>query len=356
MSNYITYNPYITSTKKGGVSAVFLSKKPQNFHISNTSQAAVKEYVYYSFGLSCSPLLHYRKAYRANSYGNAIANLLGSLHTGKERDSETGFSYFGARYYDSDILTGWLSVDPMADKYPGLSPYAYCGWNPVRLVDPDGRDICIVGDDAYREKVENLILKLQKSGIAGRYLVYNALKSDNTFTLIQPNENNKHLQNEIFRNGSNGEKTAIIFDVNSKGVYDEANGSVQYNSLTILAHELSHFVFPQKGRLLKDGCRTNIPAGEVKAVEWENMFRHSTDMDLRKKYDGINVYGKEIENSKYKNYFNLSSKPNYMAEPKDVGVFKMIIIGSAKKPYGYKARGSYIDVISSWRESRYSIR
>ena len=61
--------------------------------------------------------------------------------TGKERDSETGLSYFGARYYDSDILTGWLSVDPMADKYPNMSPYAYCGWNPVRLVDPDGRDI-----------------------------------------------------------------------------------------------------------------------------------------------------------------------------------------------------------------------
>ncbi|MBO7227757.1 MAG: hypothetical protein J6V33_09250, partial [Bacteroidales bacterium] len=61
--------------------------------------------------------------------------------TGKERDSETGFSYFGARYYDSDLMTGWLSVDPMADKYPGLSPYAYCAWNPVKLVDPDGEDI-----------------------------------------------------------------------------------------------------------------------------------------------------------------------------------------------------------------------
>ena len=43
--------------------------------------------------------------------------------TGKERDSETGFSYFGARYYDSDLMTGWLSVDPLADKYPSLSPY-----------------------------------------------------------------------------------------------------------------------------------------------------------------------------------------------------------------------------------------
>ena len=63
-----------------------------------------------------------------------------SSSTGKERDSETGFSYFGARYYDSDLMTGWLSVDPLADKYPNLSPYAYCAWNPIRLVDPDGRD------------------------------------------------------------------------------------------------------------------------------------------------------------------------------------------------------------------------
>ena len=58
--------------------------------------------------------------------------------TGKERDSETGFSYFGARYYDSDILTGWLSVDPMADDFLYISPYNYCNWNPVKLKDPDG--------------------------------------------------------------------------------------------------------------------------------------------------------------------------------------------------------------------------
>ena len=59
--------------------------------------------------------------------------------SGKERDEETGYSYFGARYYNSD-LSVWLSVDPMSDKYPGVSPYVYCGNNPVRLVDEDGRD------------------------------------------------------------------------------------------------------------------------------------------------------------------------------------------------------------------------
>ena len=90
-----------------------------------------------STGKTCSLLLCYSKANRTNSCGNAIANSPGLLH------AETGFSYFGARYYDSDILTGWLSVDPMADKYPNISPYAYCGWNPVRLVDPNGREIIL---------------------------------------------------------------------------------------------------------------------------------------------------------------------------------------------------------------------
>ena len=58
--------------------------------------------------------------------------------SGKERDEETGFGYFGARYYDSELLTGWLSVDPMMDKYPSISGYAYCVNNPVILIDPDG--------------------------------------------------------------------------------------------------------------------------------------------------------------------------------------------------------------------------
>ena len=60
---------------------------------------------------------------------------------GKEKDYESGFHYYGARYYWSELLTGWLSVDPMSDKYPSMSPYNYCAWNPIILVDPDGREI-----------------------------------------------------------------------------------------------------------------------------------------------------------------------------------------------------------------------
>jgi len=68
-------------------------------------------------------------------------NITGFPFTGKEKDPETGYSYFGARYLDHELMTMWLSVDPLADKYPSISPYAYCAWNPVKLVDPDGSEM-----------------------------------------------------------------------------------------------------------------------------------------------------------------------------------------------------------------------
>jgi RHS repeat-associated protein len=65
----------------------------------------------------------------------------------KEKDEESGYSYFGARYYDSE-LSIWLSVDPMAAKYPGLTPYNYCAGNPMILVDPNGMEIGNYIDEA----------------------------------------------------------------------------------------------------------------------------------------------------------------------------------------------------------------
>ena len=72
----------------------------------------------------------------------------------KEKDYESGYHYYGARYYDSELLTGWLSVVPMTDKYPFISPYAYCAWNPIILVDPDGRDTSYYNLDGKQQFVK----------------------------------------------------------------------------------------------------------------------------------------------------------------------------------------------------------
>ncbi|MCQ2336911.1 MAG: hypothetical protein MJ010_07010 [Paludibacteraceae bacterium] len=34
----------------------------------------------------------------------------------------------------------WLGVDPLAEKYPGVSPYVYCAGTPVIYVNLNGRD------------------------------------------------------------------------------------------------------------------------------------------------------------------------------------------------------------------------
>ncbi|MCQ2217761.1 MAG: RHS repeat-associated core domain-containing protein [Paludibacteraceae bacterium] len=68
------------------------------------------------------------------------------LFNAKELDNETGLYYYGARYLDP-MGAMWLSVDPMWEKYAGMSPYNYCAGNPVKLVDVDGRDYVYFKED-----------------------------------------------------------------------------------------------------------------------------------------------------------------------------------------------------------------
>ncbi len=44
---------------------------------------------------------------------------------------------FGARLY-VPFTARWTAVDPLANKYPGHSPYNYCVNNPINRFDPDG--------------------------------------------------------------------------------------------------------------------------------------------------------------------------------------------------------------------------
>ncbi|OXA82894.1 hypothetical protein B0A56_03310 [Flavobacterium columnare NBRC 100251 = ATCC 23463] len=68
------------------------------------------------------------------------------LFNGKELDRETNLTYYGARYLDMKTSL-WLNVDPLAEKYPNVSPYVYCFNDPINVIDPDGRDGIRVIDD-----------------------------------------------------------------------------------------------------------------------------------------------------------------------------------------------------------------
>jgi len=72
----------------------------------------------------------------------AALNRIGSRSTGKERDTESGNDYFGARYYASS-MGRWLSPDkPFADQHTSnpqsWNLYAYGRNNPLKNVDLNG--------------------------------------------------------------------------------------------------------------------------------------------------------------------------------------------------------------------------
>ena len=81
-------------------------------------------------------------------YGGIIADLSSGQNEqefkfgDKKLDRTYGLDLydFEARQYDA-IAPWFTSIDPLAEKYYSISPYAYCAGDPVNCVDPDGRDV-----------------------------------------------------------------------------------------------------------------------------------------------------------------------------------------------------------------------
>ena len=69
------------------------------------------------------------------------------MYNGKELDRMHGLDWYdyGARHYDAAIGR-WHSMDDMCYAYYDISPYAYCGGDPVNKVDPTGKIIETIWD------------------------------------------------------------------------------------------------------------------------------------------------------------------------------------------------------------------
>jgi RHS repeat-associated protein len=98
-----------------------------------------KAYDYYPFGMQL----------RAYQPGDAAT----FTFTGKQLDEDGGLDwyYFGARFYDPEVGR-FLGVDPLAHKYPSLNPYHYTMNNPLRYVDPNGKQVS--GDEEDQLEIE----------------------------------------------------------------------------------------------------------------------------------------------------------------------------------------------------------
>ncbi len=102
--------------------------------------SVVQENAFYPFGALIGSL----------SSGGAAAGANRYKHTGKETipDFELGYVDNGARWRLNALSgIGFGGIDPLAAKYPWITPYSYCAGNPVKYTDPTG----MFFDDYYNE-------------------------------------------------------------------------------------------------------------------------------------------------------------------------------------------------------------
>lgn len=232
---------------------------------------------------------------------------------------------YGARLLST--RTGrWTTMDPLAEKYYSISPYAYCGNNPVNLIDPDGMWIFIYYNNQSYKYENGKLYQYQTSGEkATSYIEITPEEGsfvEGIFNALNDLENNSDTGKKLLKYFSNDDINAYIHPYSkiaddnktketenglvlsgiSTPIYmkDDLSGTaiatengIEESPLWIdLGHELSH-----RKDYITNGEKVNEPwitigdeifvKSEIQATHYENLMRQEAGLPLRTHYGTI---------------------------------------------------------------------
>ena len=248
----------------------------------------------------------------------------------KEKDAAFGLLHYdyGFRIYHPG-LGRFLSVDPLTRSYPSISTYAYVANNPINAIDPDGRDIIILGSQEYRHQVTQVLRDLYSSSPTARKAILKLARSSKNFIIVaHPGKDNAYIPHGSDDGTKSKEADGyLIFNLDQATTpLDAANGrdgeKLVQTLETSLAHEIKHMFDDLEGisnqmagkkvvnlnnPLVENPEYTGTPgssepkyhtqgilAVEPSAVDFENKVRSELFMPLRTHYGGIDVFNKKV--------------------------------------------------------------
>jgi len=200
----------------------------------------------------------------------------------------------------------------MSDKYPSLSAYNYCAWNPVMLVDPDGRELDVADNEASKNDLLSIVsaenrnrVKMEggKVSVNTSGLSKKELKKDKGLSLINNmvKSEKRHLfestEVSILQN-EDGNAIGLYNNALSAGIVNASNGGKDSKG--------SHEHRPPQGydgyvTISSSGSYTSREGGNVrKSVIFhelmENFFRTDQGLDYHQNgLTGAHAMARKVE-------------------------------------------------------------
>ena len=198
----------------------------------------------------------------------------------------------------------WHGVDPLAGKYPDLSPYTYVANNPIKFIDPNGKELVLPSIlTAFGYQVQKDINTLYSTK-TGRNLIR---------TLEASKTKIHHKDASRFYYSDKYDVTNSMTSGDYPNYWEAKDGriDIQYaqrenvnvdgitaNSFIVLAHEYSHARDIDSGGLeelqkgMSKDVKLNMPneISEIRAMITENKIRKEMgSKEIRTEYTGVKL-------------------------------------------------------------------
>ena len=151
-------------------------------------------------------------------------------YNGKEFVEMLGLDEYDSKarwYYPAICRT--TTMDPLAEKYYSTSPYAWCGNNPVRFVDPDGRKVVFAKDVSisFKNDFRIAVEYMNKHKISG--MLYQLEKSPQTYYIAE----GEHIDGSYYSRATRTITWSSLTGLQTSNGY-------KMSPVEILNHEIDH--------------------------------------------------------------------------------------------------------------------
>jgi RHS repeat-associated protein len=208
-------------------------------------------------------------------------------YNGKEKHEEFGLNWndYGARMYDPQ-LGRWHTLDILAEEYDSWSPYHFVHNNPIKLYDPDGREIINGAEKGTKEyeATENALSILQKTNPeAYNTLQKSTIKCNITYAQLNADEAYKSGYIGDFKKGETQVNYTSEKGLDATNVTKDAEGNVSGGDLQ------RYLTFEEQETMRNEGKEPN---GVKKVISLEEAGKYvSINGDVEIKLDGSLLKG-----------------------------------------------------------------